>query len=144
MNIVCANCFATNRIPDDKNYTQGKCGKCQQGVYSPKPTALTANTFYPFIERNDLPVVVDFWANWCGPCQNMAPVYSKVAQLSPSLLFAKVNTEQVQQVSANANIRSLPTLVFFHKGTEVDRISGALNEVQIKQWVVQCVHKIAN
>ena len=143
MNIVCANCFTTNRIPDDKDHTSGKCGKCQQNVYSASPTDLTQNTFYPFIERNTLPVVVDFWASWCGPCQNMAPTYNKVAQLSPSLLFAKVNTEQEQQISADANIRSLPTLVFFHQGEEVDRISGGLGEAQMKQWIMQCLQKIS-
>jgi len=143
MNIVCANCFTTNRIPNDKDYTKGKCGKCQQGIYSSSPIELTNNVFYPFIERNDLPIIVDFWASWCGPCQNMAPVFKKVAESSPTLLFAKVNTEQVQQVSADANIRSLPTLVFFHKGEEVDRISGGLNEMQMKQWIVQCLQKIS-
>ena len=144
MNIVCANCFTTNRIPNDKDYTKGKCGKCQQGIYSSSPIELTNNVFYPFIERNDLPIIVDFWASWCGPCQNMAPVFKKVAESSPTLLFAKVNTEQVQQVSADANIRSLPTLVFFHKGEEVDRISGGLNEMQMKQWIVQCLQKISH
>jgi len=142
MNIVCSACFSTNRIPDDKDYSQAKCGKCQAPVYSAIPVSLTNNTFYPFIERNNLPVVVDFWAAWCGPCQNMAPVFSNVAQYSPSLLFAKVNTEQVQQIASDANIRSLPTLVFFHQGQEVDRISGGLNEAQMKQWIMGCVQKI--
>ncbi|MFQ3338878.1 MAG: thioredoxin 2 [Colwellia sp.] len=72
----------------------------------------------------------------------MAPIYTKVAQSSPSVLFAKVNTEQVQQISADANIRSLPTLVFFYQGKEVDRISGSLKQIQMKQWVVQCLNKI--
>ncbi|ALO35016.1 thioredoxin [Colwellia sp. MT41] len=143
MNIVCANCFTTNHIPDDKDHNKGKCGKCQQGVYSAKPVELTSNNFYAFIERNDLPVVVDFWASWCGPCQNMAPVFSKVSQDSPTLLFAKVNTEQIQQIAAKANIRSLPTLVFFHKGEEIDRISGGLNEIQMKQWLGQSLQKIS-
>lgn len=142
MNIVCSTCYATNRIPEGKAHNQAKCGKCQSLVYSAKPVELKSNTFSPFIERNHLPVVVDFWADWCGPCQNMAPIFSKVAQSSPTLLFAKVNTEQVQQLSANANIRSLPTLVFFHQGEEVDRVSGGLNEAQMKQWIMQCVQKI--
>jgi len=143
MNIVCSNCFTTNRIPDDKDHSRAQCGKCQNAIYSSKPVELADNTFYPFIERNELPIIVDFWASWCAPCQNMAPVFSKVAQGSSSLLFAKVNTEQVQQISADANIRSLPTLVFFHQGQEVDRISGGLNEAQMKQWIMGCVQKIS-
>ena len=143
MKIVCSQCFATNRIPDDKEFSLAQCGKCQKTVYSPTPVVLGEHVFYPFIERNELPVIVDFWAAWCGPCQNMAPVFTKVAQSSPNILFAKIDTEQVQKIASDAGIRSLPTLVFFHKGEEVDRISGGLNEGQMKQWIMGCVQKIS-
>ncbi|AGH43580.1 thioredoxin [Paraglaciecola psychrophila 170] len=99
-------------------------------------------SFYRYIEKNDLPVIVDFWASWCGPCQAMAPVFSKVAKQSESLLFAKVNTEKAQKVSTDATIRSIPTLVFFYHGKEIDRISGGLSESQLKNWIVQCLQKI--
>ena len=141
MKIVCSRCFTSNRIPDEKDHKQGKCGKCQQSIYNSIPVELGENTFDAFIERNDLPIIVDFWASWCGPCQSMAPVFNKVALASPSILFAKVNTEQVQKIAAKANIRSLPTLAFYHQGKEIDRISGGLNEMQMKQWLVQCLQK---
>jgi len=143
MNIVCASCFTTNRIPDDKDHCQAKCGKCQNAIYKAKPVELNNNTFYAYIERNKLPIIVDFWAAWCGPCQNMAPVFSKLAESSPSLLFAKIDTEQIQQIATDANICSLPTLVFFHQGKEIDRISGGLNEAQMKQWIMQCLQKLS-
>ena len=142
MNIVCANCFTTNRVAEDKDHSQALCGKCRNNVYNSTPIPLTGNTFYPFIERNDLPIIVDFWASWCAPCRNMAPIFNKVAHNSPSILFAKVDTEQVQSIAADANIRSLPTMVFFYKGKELDRISGGLNEAQMKQWIIGCVQKI--
>lgn len=143
MHIVCAQCEAINRIPEDKSHTHAKCGKCGEPVYSALPINLNDANFFRYIEKNDLPVVVDFWADWCGPCKTMAPVFSAVAAESESLLFAKVDTQEAQQVGAQANIRSIPTLIFFHKGEEVDRVSGALREPQLKQWLVQCIGKIS-
>lgn len=142
MHIVCSHCQAINRIPEDKTHAQAKCGKCQKNAYSSVPIELTDSAFYRYIEKNDLPIVVDFWASWCGPCQAMAPVFNDIAKQSPGLLFAKVNTEQAQQVSSNANIRSIPTVIFFHHGKEIDRISGGLSGSQLKNWIMQCVQKL--
>ena len=142
MHIVCSHCLAINRIPEGKSHTEAKCGKCQQATYSSSPIELTDSSFYRYIEKNDLPVIVDFWASWCGPCKAMGPVFEAVAKQSDGLLFAKVNTEQAQKISADATIRSIPTLIFFHKGNEIDRVSGGLSESQLKNWIVQCVQKI--
>ncbi|WP_293747152.1 thioredoxin TrxC [uncultured Paraglaciecola sp.] len=143
MHIVCSHCLAINRIPEDRSHTQAKCGKCQQAAYSSSPVELNDSSFYRYIEKNDLPVIVDYWASWCGPCQAMAPVFASVAKQSEELLFAKVNTEQAQKVSADASIRSIPTLIFFHHGKEIDRIAGGLSESQLKNWIVQSLQKLA-
>jgi thioredoxin 2 len=142
MHIVCPHCFATNRIPENKSHLDAKCGNCQQSPHTHKPAELSDQNFFRYIEKNDLPILVDYWAGWCGPCKVMAPVFSKLAAQTDSILFAKVNTEQAQQVSSQAGIRSIPTLILFHQGEEVDRVSGALSEPQLKQWIMQTVQKL--
>lgn len=142
MHLVCPSCEAINHIPPDKSIKQANCGKCKESVYRGKPVDLTDSSFQRYIEKSDLPIVVDFWADWCGPCKSMAPTFNKVAKESQDILFAKVDTQAAQQIGAQAGIRSIPTLVFFHKGKEIERISGALSEHQLKQFIMQCVAKL--
>ncbi len=142
MNIVCAHCSSTNRIPDDKTHVGAKCGKCGEAIYSSKPVDLDDSNFYPYVEKNHMPVVVDFWASWCAPCKAMGPAFESVAKESDGIQFAKVNTEDANAVSADAAIRSIPTLIFFHKGKEINRISGGMGGTQLKQWIMQSLQKI--
>ncbi|MFQ3248360.1 MAG: thioredoxin 2 [Glaciecola sp.] len=142
MHIVCAHCSSTNRIPEDKTHIGAKCGKCGEAIYSGTPVNLNDASFYQFVEKNHMPVIVDFWAEWCGPCKAMGPAFESVSKESDGILFAKVNTENAPSVSADAVIRSIPTLIFFHKGKEIDRVSGGLSESQIKQWIMQSLQKL--
>jgi thioredoxin 2 len=136
LNIVCPHCNATNRIPAERLSDKPKCGKCHQPLFDGHPVELTGETFSKMIARTDIPVVVDFWAPWCGPCKMMAPAFQQAAQqLQPNVRLAKVNTEDHQMIGARYQIRSIPTMVIFKNGQEVARQSGAMSASDIVRWV---------
>lgn len=134
--IVCPHCSAVNRVPAGKPADDARCGKCREALFDGKPVALTSQTFTRHLTRNSIPVVVDFWADWCGPCKMMAPEFVRAAQaLEPEVRFAKLDTEAAQDQAAAMGIRSIPTLILFQGGQEITRQSGAMPAGQIVQWV---------
>jgi len=136
--IVCPHCTAINRTPADKPAGQAKCGACRRPLFGGKPAAASAQSFATHIGRNDIPVVVDFWADWCGPCKMMAPAYERVAaELEPHVRFLKVDTESQQQLAAQYNIRSIPTLMLFHNGNVVAQRAGASDAASLRAWIQQ-------
>ena len=136
LHIVCPACSATNRIPSDKLGAAPKCGRCHKPLFARQPLELTAANFQSHINRNDIPVVIDFWAPWCGPCKMMAPAFKEAAaQLEPGVRLAKVDTEAQQNLGAQFGIRSIPTMIMFRNGREVARQSGAMGTADIIRWV---------
>ncbi|MGD2055326.1 MAG: thioredoxin TrxC [Gammaproteobacteria bacterium] len=136
LNIVCPHCTAVNRIPAVRLGDGPKCGRCHQPLFTGHPLELRAQNFQTHVGRNEIPLVVDFWAPWCGPCKMMAPAFEQAAsRLEPRVRLAKLNTETEQAIGARLGIRSIPTLVLFRNGQEIARQPGAMGAADIIRWV---------
>jgi len=136
IHVVCTKCDKVNRLPREKLGDGARCGSCHEPLFAGQPTALTGANFDRHIGRSDIPVVVDFWAGWCGPCKMMAPVFEQAAgRLEPNARLAKVDTDRDHELASRFGIRGIPTLVIFKGGREAARVSGAMPLPDLLDWV---------
>lgn len=135
LHLVCPHCDAINRLPASRLSDHPNCGQCHQPQLAGKPVDLNVDNAERHLGHNDIPVVVDFWAPWCGPCQMMGPAFSQAAAALPQVRFAKINTQTETTLGQRFNIRSIPTLVLFVNGREVRRQAGAMDAGSIQRWI---------
>ena len=134
--VVCAQCGAINRLPAERAADAAKCGQCGTPLFSGRPADVSGDFLLRQMDKGSLPVVVDVWAPWCGPCRVMAPEYEKAAAaLEPRARFLKLNSDNEQALASRFNIRGIPTMILFRDGQEVDRVSGAMRAGDIANWV---------
>jgi len=135
LHVVCPHCDTVNRVPRAKLAAGGRCGACHQPLFEGRPVALDGARFARHLEQSDIPLLVDLWASWCGPCHAMAPAFERAARrLEPSIRLVKVNIDQAPALAEQFGVRSIPTIVLARRGREIDRIAGARSETDLVNW----------